>query len=101
VLTLVQLDPLLAVFPLTTVGQQVVIRFSNEDETATSTVEFISPVADAESGRVLVKICIRNPAGIYRSGTRCTLWLPSSAEQTRGDSGATITTQTSDERNAP
>ena len=41
-------------------------------------IEFISPVADAESGTLLVKLRVDNPKGEYRSGMRCTLELPAS-----------------------
>jgi multidrug efflux pump subunit AcrA (membrane-fusion protein) len=36
-------------------------------------VESVSPVTDAESGTVRVKVCFDNPKGEYRSGQRCTL----------------------------
>ncbi len=86
VLTLVQLDPLLAVFSLTTefagslrVEQKVDVHLSGQEQPTAAAVEFIAPITDAESGTVLVKIRVDNPAGTYRSGTRCTLQLPGSS----------------------
>jgi RND family efflux transporter MFP subunit len=87
VLTLVQLDPLLAVFSLTTqqasnfsVGQDVTVLMPGFDASIGAKVQFIAPVTDAESGTVLVKVRVDNSSGAHRSGTRCTLQLPSPAE---------------------
>lgn len=83
VLTLVQLDPLLAVFSLTTaqtsrlsVDQQVRIQITGRREPVKAVVEFIAPITDAESGLVLVKVRVDNSDGAFRSGVRCTLVLP-------------------------
>ena len=38
-------------------------------------IDFISPVTDAESGTVRVKVRIDNPQNKYRSGQRCALQL--------------------------
>ncbi|OHB76322.1 MAG: hypothetical protein A2W31_13410 [Planctomycetes bacterium RBG_16_64_10] len=89
-LTLVQLDPLLATFSLTRrhasqlqIGQQVTVRCADaasagEELTVPvkGTVEFIAPVINAESGTVRVKVRIENPNGQYRSGERCALEAP-------------------------
>jgi multidrug efflux pump subunit AcrA (membrane-fusion protein) len=50
------------------------------------TIEFISPVTDAESGTVRVKVRMDNRSGLFRSGQRCSLQLPDS---TRRASAAT------------
>lgn len=83
VLTIVQLDSLLAKFAVNSayaagmhVDQSVRLQFPVTKETATGRVEFISPVDDAESGTVTVKIRIENPDGRLRSGQRCRLWVP-------------------------
>ncbi|MFO7905604.1 MAG: efflux RND transporter periplasmic adaptor subunit [Planctomycetota bacterium] len=83
VLTLVQLDPLLAVFSLTTeqagrlrVSQEVSIYISERKQPVAALVEFIAPITDAESGLVLVKVRVDNSDGMFRSGIRCTLQLP-------------------------
>ncbi len=78
VLTLVQLDPLLANFTVTSpqagklrVDQKLEVRFLASGRKTTGTIEFIAPVTDAESGRVRVKVRIENPDGRLRSGERC------------------------------
>ncbi len=98
VLTLVRLDPLLAVFSLTTQqvsslhsDQAVSIHVSDSKHPTTGTVEFISPVADAESGKLLVRIRVDNAKREHRSGTRCTLELPN-ANQARASSPTTSLT---------
>jgi RND family efflux transporter MFP subunit len=80
-LTLVQLDQLLANFTLTsyqadnlTLDQTFEVLFAGELKT-TGTVEFISPVTNAESGTVLVKLRIENAQGRFRSGARCKIRL--------------------------
>ena len=80
-LTLVQLDQLLANFTLTsyqadnlTLDQTFEVLFAGELRT-TGTVEFISPVTNAESGTVLVKLRIENTQGRFRSGARCKIRL--------------------------
>lgn len=79
---IVQLDPLVAVFPLPSpqvaslkTGQQVTIGFSSSDQVP-GTIDFISPVTEGESGTVRVNVRVPNPTGQYRSGERCSLYLP-------------------------
>ena len=76
-LTLVQLDQLLANFTLTSpqaakleLNQKFTVTFFGGVQT-TGVVEFISPVTNAESGLVLVKLRIENAEGRFRSGERC------------------------------
>ena len=90
VLTIVQLDPLLATFSLPSqqaatleVDQHVTVRSLDMAAVGASspvlmngTVEFISPVTDAESGTVRVKVRIANHDGRFRSGERCSLEVP-------------------------
>ncbi len=78
VLTMVCIDTLLANFTLLNSqaaqirpGQEVKVRFHDSGSVATGKVDYISPVTDAESGTVLVKIRIDNAQGRYRSGERC------------------------------
>ena len=80
-LMLVQLDQLLANFTLTSaqaaklqLDQEIKIRFSGVLRT-TGVVEFISPVTNAESGLVLVKLRIENAKNRFRSGERCKMRL--------------------------
>jgi RND family efflux transporter MFP subunit len=79
--TVVQLDPLVATFsvPSPQVGdlrarEKVTVMIGGID--AAGTVDFVSPVTDAESGTVRVTVQIANPQSTYRSGERCTLRLP-------------------------
>lgn len=82
VVTLVQLDTLLANFSLLgpqaeqlTSGQEIELQFTESGQSISGLVHYISPVTDAESGTVLVKIAISNPDGTLRSGARCTIQL--------------------------
>ncbi len=75
--TVVQTNKLLANFTLTgsqansiKIGQPIQIEFHN-DSTATGIVEYVAPINDAESGTILVKICIDNSDHARRSGERC------------------------------
>lgn len=76
-LTLVQIDQLLANFTLIDSqaeklhpGQELVVVFRPGSQMK-GVVEFISPVTNAESGTVLVKVRIANSDGRFRSGQRC------------------------------
>ncbi len=78
ILTLVELDPLVASFSVLSplaqqihAGQAIAIHFPDGGRSARGVVEFISPVTDAESGTVRVRLRIANPNGEYRSGEHC------------------------------
>jgi RND family efflux transporter MFP subunit len=98
-LTLVQLDPLLAVFSLPSaharqmrIGQEVELRFFDPPDTAPGKVDMIARTTDPESGTVLVKIRIANPTSRYRSGERCSLvecgeTTPEAADESPGAEG--------------
>lgn len=80
VVTVVQLDKLLANFTLLRpqaaklkVHQKIVVHLRDSNADAAGVVEYISPVNDAESGAVLVKIRIDNRKGAYRAGEHCTI----------------------------
>ncbi len=81
--TLVQLNPLLATFSVPShevgslrTGQKVIVTIVGNDVRVNGIVELVSPVTDAESGTVRVKVRIDNPQGVYRSGERCLLLVP-------------------------
>ena len=83
ILTIVQLDPLLATFSILSphaetlsLDQAVRIRFPVSKRTVEGLVTFISPVTDAESGMVRVKVRVANPDGKARSGERCLIQFP-------------------------
>lgn len=78
IMTVVQLDPLLASFSILgphveklAMDQAVKIRFPISKQLVEGRVTFISPVTDAESGMVRVKVRVDNPDGKIRSGERC------------------------------
>ena len=83
VLTLVQIDALLVNITLNAqqaaklqIDETVAVRFLDNGARTTGKISFISPVTDAESGTVLVKIRVENPKGRFRSGARCKISLP-------------------------
>ena len=82
VATIVQLNPLRAVFnlPHATVGtlkakSTISIRFPDDEQAAVGTIEFVAPIIDADSGTVRVKILIDNPKRAILAGRRCTVSL--------------------------
>ena len=89
VMTVVQLDPLLAVFSVApqqadalSVGATVKVSVRSSHAVVGAldgTVETVSPVAHAQSGTVRVKVRLPNPAGKIRSGVKCWLILPDAA----------------------
>ncbi len=85
ILTVVKLDPLLAVFAVPsgqagrlTPGETVSLGFESEKAAVSGSVKSVSPVVDAQSSTVTVKVELPNPQGAYRSGERCVLVLPES-----------------------
>ena len=83
VMTVVQLDPIVAVFTLSPsearelkLGKELSVKLNSSKQPARGVVSYISPVLDAESGTLKVKVKIDNPSGKYRSGDRCTLGEP-------------------------
>lgn len=81
IVTLSQLDSLLANFTLTgsqaaslKKGDELPIIFSEGTDRG-GIIEFISPIMDAESGTVLIKVRVENSDGVYRSGQRCRIRL--------------------------
>lgn len=82
VVTLVQLDTLMAHFALLgdqaeqlKVGDAISVEFTESGKKVDGEVFFISPITEAESGTILVKIAISNPDGTVRSGARCAIRL--------------------------
>lgn len=81
--TIASLDPILANHSLPSkqisafrVGQNVEVTIETSGRRVQGVVEMISPVTDAGSGTVPIKIRIANPEGRIRSGERCILELP-------------------------
>ena len=90
VVQMVRLNPLLAKFSLPShrarqlrVGQTATLLFEVTSQSVRGTIEFISPVTDAQSATVQVKVRIDNDDGAYYSGERCTIRLPSASESRR------------------
>lgn len=100
-LQLVQLDRLKAVFsvPLQRIdslseGQSVVIRVGGSRTMTLGSLEYISPVATAESGTVRVRVVLPNEKRTIRSGVVCWLDLEASARNSLSKSrisDATVT----------
>lgn len=79
-ITVVQLDPLLATFSLKpaqasqlSVGLLVQVQFASQEQPVKGEIELVSPVTEARSGTVRVKVRIPNPQRACRSGDRCVL----------------------------
>ena len=82
-LVLVQLNPLTATFDVASkdagdvaVGDSIDVRFQEGGQSAQAIVEYVSPVIDAESGTIAVKVRMPNPSGELQSGQSCTLIVP-------------------------
>ncbi len=80
-ITIVQLDPLKAVFHLPQdvmgeiqAGEQITINAGNKP--VTGSIDFISPVINAQSGTIEISIIIPNSDEGLISGSRCTLTAP-------------------------
>ena len=54
-------------------GQITPLTFTDNNEVVEGKVEFVLPVADAESGTVRVKVLLDNSRGTHRCGVRCLL----------------------------
>lgn len=83
IVTVVQLHPLRVIFPVPTTtalnlaaNQPVKITIPELKQEAVGRVELVSPVTEAESGTVRVKVLIDNAEGKYRAGVRCVLSTP-------------------------
>jgi multidrug efflux pump subunit AcrA (membrane-fusion protein) len=82
VMTIMQLDPLRATFSIPNMagqslrpGQKVALILPESQQNAVGEIEFVSPVTEAESGTVRVKVLLKNSQGKYRCGVRCVLDL--------------------------
>lgn len=89
VMTVVQLNPLIAVFSASPdivgalkLGKNVKVEVGTLSRRIDATVHFVSPVLDAQSGTVLLKVRIPNPDGLLRSGDKTRLILNHSASET-------------------
>jgi RND family efflux transporter MFP subunit len=78
VFTVVQLNPLRAVFAIPAASasglkndQSVLLRFPDTRQECTGRIELVSPIIDAESGLVRVKVLIPNEDGKRPCGARC------------------------------
>jgi RND family efflux transporter MFP subunit len=83
VMTIMQPDELRVTFTIPTAlaarlkpNQKVALAFPTTGQRAAGVVEFISPVTEAESDTVRVKVLIDNKEGKYRCGVRCAINLP-------------------------
>ena len=83
-ITIAKLDPLLANFSVPSsqlaalhIGREVEVVLEASGIRVRGVVETISPVTDAASGTVPIKVLLENPKGLIRSGERCLLAVPS------------------------
>ncbi len=83
VLTIVELNPLLAKFSMRrslakqlSLGDSVTIKLGGYGKTVVGIVDQISPVVDAQSGTIKVKVRLDNSDGKILSGERCTIDIP-------------------------
>lgn len=83
VMTVVELNPLLAKFSMKReysrqlrVGDQVKVRLEESQRDVIGTIDMVSPVIDAQSGTIKVKVRIENQDHAILSGERCFLILP-------------------------
>jgi len=79
-MTIVQLDPLAAVFHLPpgytrqmTINDTVAVGVDGSP--VQGTIEYIAPIIDPQSGTVQIKVTLPNPDGGLISGSRCTLQM--------------------------
>jgi len=84
-MTIAQLDPLHAVFhispELVSILQKrksIPVQVGNKN--VNTTLDFISPIIDARSGTVTVRLIVPNPNHTLKSGSRCVLALESFPE---------------------
>jgi RND family efflux transporter MFP subunit len=82
VMTIMQLDPLRITFSIPNTvgqslrpGQSVALMLPESEQNAVGQVEFVSPVSEAESGTMRIKVLLKNPQGKYRCGVRCVIDL--------------------------
>ncbi len=102
VATIVQLDPLLAVFTVyphqvkgLKSGDPVNVTLASSQTTARGQVTYMSPVLDAESGTMRIKVRISNGHGRYRAGDKCTLQTGLPTDSTARVSNKSRTTPSS------
>lgn len=100
-LDLVQLDRLLGVFSVPAqqaeplrVGATLPVQVGEAALPVDGIIESVSPVTDAESGTVRVKVGLDNTHSQYRSGQRCTLRLPDEPSPASGRPAAASRSRT-------
>ena len=82
-ITIAKLDPLLANFSVPSsqltairIGREVEVVIEASGKRVRGVVDTISPVTDAGSGTVPIKVRLDNPKGLFRSGERGLLIIP-------------------------
>lgn len=92
VMTVVQLDPLAVTFPVPATqafalkaGQTLPLRIEGESKRADAKIEFVSPVVNAETQTVRVRVLVSNSSLKYRSGARSYLDVPGLGTKTNAN----------------
>lgn len=95
VVTLVQLNPLRVVMfaPIVRIEaiqekEKVTVRFTDLSRDVDGTVEYISPVSDAQSGTVEVHIVVPNGDESIRGGSRCSVRWAGDRAKNADDTGS-------------
>ena len=88
VMTVVQLDPLLVTFPVPVAmtsglkpGQTLKLKINGRTEPVEGSIELISPIINAESQTMRVKVTVANPENKFKSGSKCVLMLGTSGSE--------------------
>ena len=110
-MTIVQLDPLLAVFAVPSrharglhVGHQVQVRLPEAEALVEGAVESVSPVVDGKSGTIRVEVRLHNPQRRFYSGEPCSLFLshePDDSDTTNLTTPTSVSKASSPSSNRP
>lgn len=60
-------------------GQKIPVRAADRDITGQASIEFVSPVTDASSGTVRIRLSLENGDGRHQSGVKYAVQLPTGA----------------------
>jgi RND family efflux transporter MFP subunit len=97
VMTVVQLDPLAVTFPVPAshaftlrAGQTLPLRIEGDNRPASAKVEFVSPVVNAETQTVRVRVLLSNSSLKHRSGAKTYLDIPGTGPKSNLNNGKSV-----------